>query len=239
MKKILLGDPEVNRQVAEIIGMKYHERDFYFEHNGRKYAHFTGGVAWPGFQIDGYAVIVGVESSEPHLIQCLWEMESDDAGELFRGCLKAQKKLGKGKYPEICGEWWGNPERMMSLISEKNLQGRGDMMIAHPPDYDEKDAFQIYLAQLKTNIMQTNKVLKLNDSTILRNSLSSFISGEKVTEETHPPIAVAGWLVHTLLAYRPWEQAVVREELIPTDQQEYGQYEHQKAVEEIMGGAWD
>ena len=238
MKKVLLGDPDVNLHVATILGIQYHHRDFYYEHDGERWAHFCGGVAWPTFQVPGYAVIVGIKSEDPNEIECLWEMESESTDELYQGCIKAQQDLGKIECPEICSEWWGNPERVMTMVNERNLSRSEGMLISPPADYDEPDAFEIYLAQLKMCLMTDNKIFRLNDSAILRGYLESFVSGEKVTESTHPAIAVAGWVVHTLLQYQPWQQAVVTHKLTPTDQHEYDEYQHNKAMEELMGGPW-
>ncbi len=215
-KKVLTGDPVVNEHIAMVTGQKYHVRPYYWQNQetGEEYNYITGGIVWPALNNDGYAFTVGVQAGETLAFQCLEEKRTlDDNAELFEWCIERQEAYGCGQDSNLLPWWYGDPERLMSLTNEKNINHKKNrLVITPPPDFTERDAFQTYFSRLTVAILPGTKTLWINDCQTLKNSLSSFTVGDGVDKED-PVINCAGWTIHALLSYEPWKSTVKKKRI--------------------------
>lgn len=231
-KKEIYGDPFVNQFIAEMEGLETKVLDYAYRDGDAVYSHITGGIILPTFDQPGYLITIGVRYDDVLRFDCLNEYEtisthdSDESYELIDRAQEIQKEYGK----DIIKHWWGNPEEMMSLVNESNMAGN-PIYIARPVDSNQTDDFNIYTARIKMALYKKNKMLYLGENNLLRNYIMSFIQDKKARPENNPALYVLGSLVHTLLIMRPWEKAVEKIDLVPTQFEDYAKYEHEKAIE--------
>ena len=225
--KQLFGDPVVNQHIAEIIGQRTHIRPFAWTDGDSQYSHITGGMVLPTFDQDGFLITTGVDH-KTNIVHCLEEYESDDPHRIIEVAQRIQKDYGQG----VISTWWGNPEKLMSIVNEKNKKDN-PVLISAPIDSERPDAFGIYTARLKTALSESCKTFYINGCVLLRNHILSFVQDKTAKQDSNPVINIAGAIVHTLMVTRPWEQAIERKELIPTTQEVHAQYTHEKAIREL------
>jgi len=230
-KKQKFGDPLVNQHVAEVTGQKYHNRPYAWVCGNKKYTHITGGIILPTFTQPGFLLTIGVRQDQK--FEPIEEYQSWEDGKLQEKARAIQKEYGYG----VISNWWGDPEKLMSLVNQSNIKSEQPVFISTPPDFEQKDSFQIYVISLHTSLLRGNKVLFLHNCATLKNYLDGFVSlGAK--SDDHPAINLAGWLVHTLNIYQPWTQAIETTELIPTSATDFYLYESEKAIKEIERELW-
>jgi hypothetical protein len=226
-KKQLFGDPIVNQHIAEVTGQKYHNCPFAWVSGKASYSHITGGIILPSFDHPGFLLTVGVRHKDQKY-ELIEEFESWEDRELQEKATSIQKEYGSG----VISNWWGDPTKLMALVNQKNINSDEPVFISTPPDFEQKDSFQIYVISLHTALRRGNKVLYIGKCSKLKNYLEDFIlMGAKA--ENHPAVNLAGWLVHTLNIYRPWEQAVESTALIPTAPEDFYIHESEKAIKEL------
>jgi hypothetical protein len=222
------GDPFVNDFIAEMEGIKSISLPTAWTRGKEKYAYICGAIRMPTFSTPGYLLTVGVEYDTEGKTHCIDEFQSDDETAILDRAKEIQKEYGKG----VIDTWLGDASRLMSLST--------DAQVSPPIDYDQADAFQIYLIRLKTALSENNKTLQLNGCDILRNSILSFVREKAAKPDEHPAVWCAGAIVHTLCIIRPWTRAVDRIDLVPTrgaEQQAYMDKEHEKElVRQVYGG---
>ena len=221
--KKLLGSAFVNKFVAEIQGKRSHEREYLWMGGERPYTHITGGIILPQFEASGYIVTVGVGKN--NRFHCLEEFESRDELDLISRAKSLQAEYGPG----VIRTWWGDAEHLMSLVND----GDNPVIISFPIDYDKSDSFQIYRARLGVSLLNNAKQFYFHDCDKLKSQVVAFNRDKTASEKNNPAVAMLGWVVHTLLMYRPWEQAVERIELIPTTMEEHMIYADQQAERDL------
>jgi len=221
-EKKIYGDPLVNAIIAKAEGQKTHSRPYVWVSGDKEYSHITGGVILPKIDVPGFLLTIAVRS-ESNIIECLDEYESMDAYELIKKAQGIQTEYGVG----VIQNWWGNPEELMSLVNEKNIEGN-PVYISAPIDSNQKDAFQIYIARLVVGLSETYQTFFINNCQRLRNHISSFVPDGSERADKNPAIYLAGSIIHTLLLARPWEQAVETIQLIPTEFDEFQLYEQEQ-----------
>ncbi len=219
IKRIIHGSALANRLIAEVEGDKYHIRHYSYLHdNGIEYTHITGGVVWPMFGEDGYAIVVGVVGDGKE-IHCIEEFKTEDVSELYQYCLETQINYGRDIYNDVFRTWYGDPTRMLTLITERGLNK--NLIVSQPPDFDREDHFQLYIQRIKDLASKKNKVLVLNDCNMLRGSIMAASKNKRLKAKDNPVLVTAGWTLHAIIAYKPWRQALQKEQLIPTGSAEY------------------
>jgi hypothetical protein len=226
-KKKKYGDPTANLHIAQITGQKYHNRPFAWVSGDKKYTHITGGIVLPTIAASGFLLTVGVRH-EDQKFELIEEFESVDDRKLLDKARATQKEYGLG----VIENWWGDPEKLMSLVNKYNIETEQPIFISHPPDFQAKDKFQLYIISLQTALRRGNKVLYLGKCSKLVNHIDGFVP-VGAREEDHPAVALAGWLVHTLNIYRPWEKAVESVRLFPTTPEDAYIYESEKATRQL------
>ena len=224
----IYGSPFANQHIAEITGQHTHYRPTAWVRGKEKYSHITGGIALPTLEHPGYILTAGVRYDTPGHLVCIDELQHDDEYALIERAQELQTEYGPG----VIETWWGDPERLMSILSE-TYQGDNPLRISAPVDSDRTDSFQIYFSRLYLATSERNKTIFFYGCDHLRNSLHSFIKDKGQKQEKNPALWVAGALIHTILMIRPWEQALERTELIPTTFEDQAAYEHERAMKEI------
>lgn len=228
-RKKLYGDAFVNSFIAEMEGITHVNRPLAWVDGTGRYSHISGAIAMPTFERPGYLLTVGVDF-KTEKFHCIDEYETDSEAELIQKAADITKEYG-----DALTTLYGDPARLMPLA----LDLKTPVLISHPIDYDQADAFQLYVARLQTSLMAANKVLVLGDCNALRNHMIAF-SKDRAKAKDNPVIFAAGSLVHTLLTLRPWETARQTIDLAPTLPEEYGPWitaqQEKEIVETIYGG---
>ena len=225
--KKLLGSPVVNRHIAEITGQRNHIRPYIWRRGKEAYSHITGGIVLPTFGQQGFLLTVGVDP-EGSVIHSLHEFESDDPYKIIQEAQAIQKQYGHG----VIKTWWGDPTTLMSILNEVNIEGN-PVLISQPVDFEASDSFPLYVARLKTALVESNKTFYLNRCILLQSHIQSFVQDKMAKAESNPAVALAGAVIHTLLVVRPWEQSVEVTELVPTTHEDYAAYENEQAMKAL------
>lgn len=234
-KKEIYGDPLVNEFIATAEGERTHSRPYAWIDKDRKYSHITGGLILPTMTVPGFLITIGVEY-ESNIMHCLDEFEVTKDASVFEMIEKAQA-IQKEYGHNVVSNWWGDPKQLMPLVNERNIKG-DPVYISAPMDYDQKDAFEIYLARLKVAFSVGYKNLFINDCGLFENHMRSFIQDSKAKSNINPAIYITGAIIHSILVQRPWEQAVETLQLMPTTFEETAIYEHEQAERAIWGDVY-
>ena len=234
IEQVTYGDPFNNTVIAMCEGQKYHTRPVRYKFtekghkfSGTEYTCIAGSLVWPSLQYPGYSVIVGVVEDNKE-IHCLEEFTTEHIGLLYNYCTDVQKRYDKLKFDNVVKTWWGNADKIMSLVHEREVSKR--LVISTPPDAEKEENFQIYLNRLITLSYKNNKVIKWGDCILVKNAVMSLMQGGDLKTEHNPVVACTGWLIHALILYKPWRKAVDRLELIPTSREDL--LEHNRKREE-------
>ena len=238
------GNEFSNTLIAMAEGQKYHTRPIRYlytelksKFTGTEYTCISGGLVWPSLKYPGYAIIVGVVEDGKE-IHCLEEFTTKDIGTLYNFCSEAQERYDRIKYDNVIKTWWGNPDKIMSLVHEREVSKR--LSISSPPDSEKEENFQIYLNRLITLNYKSNKVIQWGDCELAKIGVMALTQGDDLKTEHNPVVACAGWLMHSIILYKPWRKAVKKIDLIPTTKDEITEYkikEDEKSMyREIMGG---
>jgi hypothetical protein len=238
------GEDFSNKLIAAAEGQKYHTRPVRYRltdpdsrFKDTEYTCIAGGLIWPTLEYPGYAIIVGVveDGEKIHLLE---EFKTEHIGLLYNYCSEAQERYGKVKFKNVLSTWWGNADKIMSLVHEREASKR--LFITEPPDSEKEENFQIYLNRLITLSYKDNKVIKWGDCKEAKNSFLSLVKSDSLKKEHNPVIACTGWLIHAIIIYKPWRRATKRIDLIPTTTEEISEHRRKRAekhmVREIMGG---
>jgi len=224
--KKLYGSEFVNKFVAEIEGVKTHHRAHSFIRGDENYTYIVGSITLPNLEYPGFLVTAGTDYETNDII-CIDEFESDKEYELIEKAKELQKEYG-----DTIQTWLGDPVNLMTLVNEEELY------VSAPYDYDQRDAFQLYTARLKTALREGHKTLYLRDCTLLRNHILAFVKERTAKKFNNPAIYTIGSLIHTIVMMQPWEQANTPFELIPTTSEEFMAYEQNKEMQRLDGQLW-
>jgi len=224
------GDPLLNEHIAEIIGQRYQMQPTAFvdtTDTDRRYAYICGAIVMPTMMQTGYLLVCGVRYEQPGAMDCLTEYASDDEAEMIDQAVLLQADYGHG----VIDVWIGDTTRLMSLM--------GSAVVSYPIDYDQRDSFQLYIAQVRAALSERRKALYLHDAQRLRNAVLTYRKDQTAKAEAYPELYAAGSLLHTIVMTRPWERAHRLTQLIPTVTDDVETDTESKLDAEIYGGrAW-
>jgi len=224
--KKLYGSEFVNKFVAEIEGVHTHHRSHSFQRGDENYTYIAGSISLPNLEYPGFLITAGTDYETNNII-CLDEFESDKEYELIERAKDLQDEYG-----DVIATWFGDPINLMSLVNENELY------VSSPFDYDQKDAFQLYIARLKTALREGHKTLYLKDCHLLRNNILAFVKEKTAKKFNNPAIYTIGSLIHTIVMLQPWERAYTPFELLPTTAEDYLAYEHNREMNHLDGQLW-
>ena len=225
--KKLYGSAFVNQYVAMVTGQKKHHRPHSYIRGGENYTYIAGSIALPSLEFPGFLVTAGTDYKTNDII-CINEFESDVEHELIDEAKRLQEEYGQG----VIQTWYGNPENLMALVNEEDLR------VTHPVDYNQTDAFQLYVARIKTALREGHKSLYLKNCERLINHILSFVKEKSAKKFNNPAIYAIGSLVHTIVTLRPWERANTKFDIIPTLHDEYTEYASKVASKHIEKQLW-
>ena len=230
--KKLYGEEYVDAWIAEMEGQEYNDRPFSWTDGKNEFSHITGGIVLPKMEQSGFLVTVGVRRTT-HRFECLEEHEEiEDEFELVQKARDIQKKYGTG----VIQNWWGDARKLMTIINDYRKE-KNPVLISDPIDFDLEDCLQIYYARLMVAIHTTVKELYFNDCKVMKSNVLAFNKDRRATIENSPCVAMLGWLIHTLHAGRPWENAVKHVPLVATGINSESYYEDELDIhEELYGG---
>jgi hypothetical protein len=174
-----------------------------------------------------YVAIIGVDQPEgvvEPIFRMLEERESFDVMELMKQCTELREKLGYPRCSELFQTWWGDYQLYHSLITEFNLAqaaALGDvatLIITDPYDFRDpySDPFQLYLQRLKNCLTpdeKGRKRLEIGNCEIIRNRFRNLPPDARETGkiEKYPAVATVGFVLHSLIVLKPWEEHVYEE----------------------------
>ena len=232
----VIKDPKkitgVDLHIAKVKGKEMIPRHTWYENTetGDVYSHIAGGIAWPGAgraqQLSqgapGFAVVVAVDKDADDgdpAIRTVAEVESADVYELVKECVKLRERWGYWERGgDVLGEWYGDYERFLTFTGEINdrLQERdgpeNGFYMAVPADYEQANAFEIYLRRIQTCLVpdaEGRKGLILGSCNLLRNYLQNVpADASKRSADEYPAIAALGFVLHSLKTIRPWEHSI-------------------------------
>ena len=225
--KKLYGNEFVNQFVSEITGQTTHHRAHSFVRGDENYTYIAGSICLPNLDYPGFLVTAGTDYKTNDII-CIDEFESHEEYELVDEAKRLQETYGDG----IIKTWYGDPVNLMSIVTEKEMQ------ITQPADYNQTDAFQLYVARLKVSLREGHKTLYLKSCERLINHILSFVKEKAAKKFNHPAIYAIGSMVHTILLLQPWEQANTRFDIIPTMADEYAEHEQGIASKHVDKQLW-
>jgi len=207
----------LDKHIASLFGHESVPKRSYYRdvESGREFWEIQGAIAWPEMgKIPGYILIMGVvkgEDTENLRFLCLDEVESVSAAELLEACVKLREKWGFWECPSLLRKWYGNPERLVPIVSNFNATLQGDeknvekgFYVVPPIGWETKTWFETYLARIHEMFGQ--KRLHIGTCNRLRNHLQLFSSKDARQREGEdfPPIAALGYALHSLLILKPW-----------------------------------
>ena len=230
-KKKLYGSAFANQFVAKTMGQHSHRRQRAWIDGDKEYSHITGGIILPTVETPGFLVTIGV-SSEGDRLDCLDEFESKDEMAIVDRAKGIQTEYGEG----VITNWWGDAGKLMSIVNERNAEN--PVYISHPIDFQEKDAFEIYVARIKVALWEKSKMFYFMGCTKVRGYCIAFNQDRVASLRNNPIVGMVGWVIHTLLILRPWDVAYEELELIPTEPEEFAEYEQAKTMRDLEGEVW-
>jgi hypothetical protein len=233
IKKIRTKKPLNVDHIARITGTRWVPKPAFYRNleAGQDYFDIAGAIAWPGENLAGFAVIVAaVKTDEKEsALMVLAEIEEKSIEELINACVEIRWRYG---YPELLDLWYGDYLRFCSLIGDINVQiekkhGKGKgFYITQPDDFEAPNNFEIYLHRIRSCLKAPDsggKQLILGNCNRLRNHLQNLppdaIANGSIEE--YPVVASLGFVVHTLMAQRPWIKHAESEKLVHTKKDDY------------------
>ncbi len=208
-----------------VSGKKDYPKPTYYRNKktGAAFSHIAGGIGWPGVNVPGYALVVGVEKTEdpePRFF-VLAEIEDHNVTRLLLKCVELRERYGYWESSEILRHFIGDDTRYEPIslavnfkLREKDGSGEGHgFWIYKPDDFDQPDYFEIYVRQIRECLTPNSagkKRLQIGKFNTLRNHLQNFSSDSikklhtKRKVKDYPAVFALGGLIHTLLERKRW-----------------------------------
>ena len=241
-------DPEVaetSRIIAEITGV-HATPERWYTHGDTEYWHICGALAWPTDE-PGALVIAGVKRTDPATYQVIDAISGLNQGDNSRmsvvWIMDAARKL-REKYQsntkDLLQVFWGDWGKFAGLLTDYNIDNKGDVYLSPPPDFDRPDAGLIYWRTLESYLSGENKKLYL-DNPLVRSEIEKLIGlglGKRRSVQDFSPMVMAlGFCVHSLRASRYWEANASKNFFIPTTGDDLAQTAHLEeiALRELFG----
>jgi len=216
---------KASKDWSEVTGETAYPKPTYYRNKktGDEYCHIAGGIGWPGDNVPGYALIVGVEKTEdpePRFF-VLAEIEDHNVTGLLLKCVGVRERYGYWKSSEILRHFFGDNIRYKPIILDVNFKlsdadGYGEihgLWVYPPDDFYHVDYFEIYVRQIReclTPNSEGKKKLQIGKCNALRNHLQNFSTDSikklntKRNVKDYPAVFALGGLIHTLLKRKPW-----------------------------------
>lgn len=204
------------RDYANVTKTPTVEKPYWFldDETGWEYYGIFGGIGWPQKVVEtdkqrsGYAVVVGVlkRKGEPPLnasFIILDEVQEHSVDILLEKAVSMRKRWGYGAHKSIMPVFIGDHRQFEMTVADYNtkavMEGREqDELIVSPPDeFDNPQAFDVYLRRLHTVLSKDGKRLHLARNEIIQQRIIEFMRDD-------PAITAVGGLVHALLLRTPW-----------------------------------
>lgn len=232
----VLKDPKkisgVDLHIAKVKGQEMIPRYTWYKNTETDeiYSYIAGGIAWPGpgraqqplHGALGFAVILAVgkdtDEGDP-TIKAVAEVESADVYELVDECVKLREKWGYWERGgEVLQEWYGDYERFLTFTGEINdrIQKRdgeaNGFFMAVPADYEQPNAFEIYLRRIQSCLVAREggkKGLVLGPCHRLQNHLQNVpADATKRSADEYPAVAALGYVLHSIKTVQPWKYSI-------------------------------
>lgn len=207
---------QARRDFALIQKQRVVEPAYWFRNTetGEEYHGLYAGIGWPqrvtekGDQLPGYAVIVAVTKgqgvAEDAAFKIVEEIESLSVDLLIQKCIKLRARWGFGVHPHLMRVFLGDYRQFEMVVANYNarvIESDGDdrqaFIVSPPDDFDNLQAFDIFVRRLQSVLTAKAKRLYLGDHEIIKNRILSF-------RRDDPAIMALGGLVHALLLRTPW-----------------------------------
>ena len=239
--------PVDNKRIAMITGQRSYPKPTYYENRetGDLYSHISGGIAWPGNGMPGFAIVVAVDKTddtEP-TFRVLEELEERSIETLLNECVALREKYGYSMDKGLLAIWWGDYERFMPLMSDFNEKlrikdrAKNPFLISPPPDFDKPNNFEIYFNRIESCLNERNagKVrLIIGGNNKLRNHLiNQPPDASSKSVDDYPAISALGYVVHALMTVQPWKQPV---RYVEKDFEQYALEEYDSLSRYSIGG---
>lgn len=191
-----------------------HRGRFRYRLDGEEYVDLAGSLAWPGGDVPGYVLVIGVKvEGDMPVFVCLEEAEDPRPEGLLSKCLTLRERYGFYKSDRLFRVWWGDSRRFSSLVSGFNDKIKKDepegIYLSDPTESERPNRFELYLRRIHGALdseREGRKVLILGECNRLKNALQNLPrdAAKRFKEDESPHVFALGALVHTLFAVRPW-----------------------------------
>jgi hypothetical protein len=205
---------QARRDFAEITKQPLVELPYWFRAGNTELRGLYGCMGWPqkvkesGINRKGYAAVVGVIKDDTPApdskLYVMEEIEDDSPENLIHGCVAMRDRWGFGVHPHLLRVFMGDyrpyeliTARYNAKMIEQDENDSQAFIIAPPDDFDQANAFDIYVGVLRTVFSRATKRLWLGSNEILANRIGEFTRDD-------PAITAMGGLIHTLLLRTPW-----------------------------------
>ena len=185
----------------------------YFKHKetGHEYLYILGAFSPPGYNLPGYAVVIGIDWKEhpkfgKRLIRAIEEIEEKNIKKLMKGCLALKEKYSA--YPVMHRLWYAELDQVQSDRTLAAIKEVGkelyDFCPASGPYKERTHPFKGYLMTLAENA----KFLDRRSCPKLRAYMA--IGPKNLREvmrfkpEDNPALAAIAVGVSTLIENKPW-----------------------------------
>ncbi len=212
--------PAMNEHLDRLdIGDTIQSSPYRYRHieTGEEFVHLAGAIAWPGKEMPGYVLVVGVqcrgEVDTPFLV-CLEEEESRDIGELLTHAVRLRERHGFRDCQLLFRPWYGDQSRFASLLLQFNqhLQDEHEpegIDLAPPVGFELQNHFELYLHHIQSLLVPNAdgvKNLILGTCNKVRNALQGLPPDAAIrfSDDDCPPVAALGYTVHSIIATQPW-----------------------------------
>lgn len=208
---------QARRDFAKVTKTPIVEKPYWFRDTDtkREYHGIYGAIGWPqklserGDELPGYGVIVGVlrdagNKAEHAAFHVLEEAEHKAEDLLIQQCVQMRERWGYGVHKDILPFFFGDYRPFELTVAHFNtrlLEATGTdehaFIVSPPDDFDQPNAFDIYMGRLRTVLSSEAKRLHLDNHEIIKNRILAF-------RRDDPAIMALGGLMHTLLIRSPW-----------------------------------
>jgi len=166
-----------------------------------------GGIAWPGDNKSGFAVVVGADTfpeigGRIHHYHLLSEVEDNDTGQLLRKCAELKTRF------EVENFYGRYDESIVNYLTFWNRDAR-DRHIpefhVYPAPSSEGGKIGYHLNLLRNRLQSARKTLHLLGQSRLPGYLSELPANGAVTinDSQYPAVAALGYAVSTLIFFGP------------------------------------
>jgi hypothetical protein len=224
IRKIRGKKPLNQDHIAEITGVTVVSKPDHYQDDdtGEEFFHIAGGLAWPAADEPGFAVVVGAimggDPQEPAL-KVLDEVESSSIIGLLQECAERRARWG---FPHLLHDWLGDNDRFHTIVTDFNADRKeGNVLIISPAyDLDKPNRGEIYLGRLQY-LLKPGRSGQKRLFFGARSKISGLLqnwpnNAAQVEIEQRPAVAALGYVVHSMLVYKPWLQFLKPQKLIST-----------------------